>query len=123
MYHEVSSKSFWQKAMTEELQALTSTHTWDLVDWPPNKSIVGCKWIYKIKTRTYGSIDQYKPRLMAKGFTHEYSIDYEETFAPLARLTSVRSLIAIAAIKQWKMFQMDVKNSFLNYDLSEEVYM
>ena len=80
------------------------THTWDLVDLPPNKFVVGCKWVYKIKTHADGSIDHYKARLVEKGFTHEYDIDYEETFAPVARLTLVRSLIAMATVKQWKMF-------------------
>ena len=109
--------------MTEKLQALTSTHTWDFVDLSPDKSVVGCKWVYKIKTRAYGFIDWYKAQLVAKSFTQEYGIDYEETFAPVACLTSVRSVIVITAAKQWKMFQMVVKNIFLNGDLSEEVYM
>ena len=109
--------------MAEEVQTLTSTHTWDLVDLPLNKSVVGCKWVYKIKTHIDGSIDRYKARLVAKGFTQEYGIDYEETFFPVAHLTSVCSLIAIATVKQWKIFYMDVKNVFLNGNLLEEVYM
>uniref|UniRef100_A0A2N9FWB6 Uncharacterized protein n=1 Tax=Fagus sylvatica TaxID=28930 RepID=A0A2N9FWB6_FAGSY len=107
-------------AMTEELDALSRTRTWDLVDLPPEKSVVGCKWVFKIKTRSNGSIERYKTRLVAKGFTQEYGIDYEETFAPVARLSSVRTLLAVAASRQWKLFQMDVKNAFLNGDLSEE---
>jgi hypothetical protein len=109
--------------MTEELDALSRNRTWDLVDLPPEKSVVGCKWVFKIKTRSDGSIEWYKARLVAKGFTQECGIDYEETFAPVARLSSVRTLLAVAASRQWKLFQMDVKNAFLNGDLSEEVYM
>jgi hypothetical protein len=109
--------------MTEELQALEKTHTWDLVDLPHGKSAIGCKWVYKIKTKSDGSIERYKARLVAKGYAQKYGIDYEETFAPVARITSVRSLLAIAAVHQWPLFQMDVKNAFLNGDLTEEVYM
>ncbi|GKV14172.1 hypothetical protein SLEP1_g25082 [Rubroshorea leprosula] len=122
-YQEASSNPFWQQAMQDELQALENTRTWHLVDIPAEKSLIGCKWVYKIKTRSDGSVECYKARLVAKGFTHEYGIDYEETFALVARLTSVRSLLAIVAIRRWKLFQMDVKNAFLNGDLEEEVYM
>jgi|UniRef100_A0A2N9EJY9 hypothetical protein len=122
-YREACTNPLWQQAMTEELQALEKTHTWDLVDLPHGKSAIGCKWVYKIKTKSDGSIERYKARLVAKGYAQEYGIDYEETFAPVARITSVRSLLAIAAVHQWPLFQMDVKNAFLNGDLTEEVYM
>ncbi|TYK03707.1 Retrovirus-related Pol polyprotein from transposon TNT 1-94 [Cucumis melo var. makuwa] len=103
--------------------ALEKTHTWDYVDLPPGKRPIGWKWIYKIKTHSDGTIKCYKARLVAKGYSQEYGIDYEETFAPVARMTSVRSLLAVAAAKQWPLLQMDVKNAFLNGTLSKEVYM
>ena len=122
-YREASTDPLWQIAMKEELDALTKNHTWDLVTLTPGQSVVGCKWIYKIKTRFDGSIEHYKARLVAKGFTQEYGIDYEETFAPVARISSIRALLAVAAASKWDLFQMDVKNVFLNRDLSEEFYM
>ncbi|WJZ85271.1 hypothetical protein VitviT2T_004816 [Vitis vinifera] len=122
-YCEASIDPLWQIAMKEELDALTKNHTWDLVTLPPGQSVVGCKWIYKIKTRSNGSVERYKAHLVAKGFTQEYGIDYEETFAPIARISSVRALLAIDVARKWDFFQMDVKNAFLNGDLSEEVYM
>ncbi|OMO85296.1 Integrase, catalytic core [Corchorus capsularis] len=122
-YHEACLDPLWQAAMKEELNALEKTHTWDLVELPVGKSVVDCKWVYKVKTKSDGSVERYKARLVAKGFTQEYGIDYEETFAPVARMTSVRTLIAVASIRGWDMSQMDVKNAFLNGDLHEEVYM
>ena len=109
--------------MKEKFDALSKNHTWDLVTLSPGKSVVGCKWIYKIKTRSDGSIECYKARLVAKGFTQEYGIDYEDTFAPVARISYVRALLAVATASKWDLFQMDVKNAFLNGNLSEEVYM
>ena len=94
-----------------------------MVDLPLGQSAVGCRWVYKIKTKADGFIERYKARLVAKGFTQEYDIDYEETFAPIACLTSVRCLIVVTAIRRWLLYQMDVKNAFLNGDLHEEVYM
>uniref|UniRef100_A0A2N9F074 Reverse transcriptase Ty1/copia-type domain-containing protein n=1 Tax=Fagus sylvatica TaxID=28930 RepID=A0A2N9F074_FAGSY len=122
-YREASTNPLWQQAMVDELDALHKTHTWDMTTLPPGKSAVGCKWVYKIKTQADGSVERYKACLVARGFTQEYGIDYEETFAPFARLTSIRSLLAVATVCHWPLFQMDVKNAFLNGDLLEEVYM
>ena len=109
--------------MKEELDALHKIGTWDLVDLPSEKTSIGCKWVYKIKTRSDGTVDRYKARPIARGFTQEYGIDYEETFAPMARLSSIMTLIVVSATRKWPLFQMDVKNAFLNGELLEEVYM
>jgi len=109
--------------MCDELDALIKTHTWDLVELPSGKSAVGCKWVYKIKTWLDSSVERYKAWLVAKGFSQGYDIDYEETFAHVARLTSVRSLLAVVVVRHWQLFQMDAKNALLNRDLAEEVYM
>jgi hypothetical protein len=98
-YCEANADPFWQKAMSDELDALSKTHKWDLIDLPPRKFTVGCKWVYKIKTRADGFVERYMVRLVAKGFAQEYGVDYEETFAPVARLTSIRSLLAVVVIR------------------------
>ena len=113
-FHEASSNPLWQQAMKEELDALHKTRTLDLVDLPSGKSAIGCKWVYKIKNRLDSTIDHYKARLVSRGFTQEYGIDSEETFAPMARLSYVRTLIVVSAACKWPLFQMDVKNAFLN---------
>ena len=122
-FRKASSNPLWQQAMKEELDALHKTRTWDLVDLPSGKTTIGCKWVYKIKTRSDGTVDRYKARLVARGFTQEYGIDYEETFAPMAQIFYVRTLIDVFAVRKWPLFQIDVKNVFLNGELSEEVYM
>ena len=103
-YREASTDSLWQIAMKEELDALSKNHTWDLVRLPFRKSVVGCKWIYKIKTRSDRSIERYKPRLVAKSFTQKYEIDYEEIFALVARISSVRALLVVAAASKLDLF-------------------
>ena len=122
-FHEASSNTLWQQAMKEELDALHKTGTWDPVDLPSIKSAIDCKWVYKIKTRSDDTVNRCKARLVARGFTQEYEIDYEETFAPMARLSSIMTLIVVSAACKWPLFQLDVKNAFLNGELSEEVYM
>ena len=99
-FHDASSNPLWQQAMKEELDALHKTRTWDLVDLPSRKSAIGCKWVYKIKNQSNGTVDRYKARLVDRGFTQEYEIDYEETFAPVARFSSVRTLITISTARK-----------------------
>ncbi|GJU95664.1 retrovirus-related pol polyprotein from transposon TNT 1-94 [Tanacetum coccineum] len=122
-YREAVCDPLWQVAMAEELVALHHTQTWDLVPFPIDKRAIGSHWVYKIKTRFGRSIERYKARLVAKGYGQEYSMDYEETFTPVTKMTTVRTLIAISSSRKWKIFQLDDKNAFLNGDLNEEVFM
>lgn len=90
---------------------------------PKGKNAGGCKWIITVKYKDEGSIDQYKTRLVARGFTQSYGIDYRETFAPVAKLSTIRILLSLEIKQDCPLFQLDVKNAFLNGDLAEEVYM
>lgn len=107
--------------MTQEFEAIYANNTWDLVPLPAGKQAIGCNWVYKVKHRVDGSIERYKARRDVKGYTEKSGIDYAKTFSPVVKMTTVRTLIATAAKKQWEIFQLDVNNAFLHGDLY--VYM
>ena len=109
--------------MTEEMDALYSNDTWELVALPPGKSHVGCHWVYTVKVGPDGQIDRLKARLVAKGYTQQYGSDYYDTFSLVAKIASVHLLLSMAAMRSWPLFQLDIKNAFLHGDLAEEVYM
>ncbi|CAA7059556.1 unnamed protein product [Microthlaspi erraticum] len=113
----------WCEAMKKEIEALEGNHTWDIVDLPPGKTAIGSKWVYKLKFNSDGSLERHKARLVAMGNRQQESVDFKETFASVAKLTTVRHLLAVAAAKDWEVHQMDVHNAFLHGDLEEEMYM
>lgn len=113
----------WVHAMNEEMEALNKNATWTLVPLPKGKKPVGCKWVFSIKYKADGSIERYKARLVAKGFTQTYGVDYQETFSPVAKLSTVRVLLSLAVNLDWPLHQLDVKNAFLHGHLKEEIYM
>ena len=113
----------WKQAMTEELEALEKNHTWDIVPLPPLKRPTGCKWVFTIKYLSDGRIERYKARLVAQGYNQVYGIDYGETFAPVAKMNTIRILITLAVQFDWPLQQYDVKNAFLHGELEEEIYM
>ena len=113
----------WQNAMQAELQALEKNHTWDIVPCPPTIKPIGNKWVFSVKLRFDGSLDWYKACLVELGNKQEYGVDYEETFAFVAKMTMIRTILAIVASQSWQLHQMDVKNVFLHGDLQKEIYM
>ena len=102
-----------------------NNHTWELVDLPPRNKPLGYKWIFKRKLKDYGTIDKYKARLIVKGFRQKKKkgLDYFDTYSPVTRITSIRLLIALAVVYDLQIHQMDVKTTFLNGELEEEIYM
>ncbi|PRQ53440.1 putative RNA-directed DNA polymerase [Rosa chinensis] len=122
-FEEANHLAEWKQAMTDELQALNDNNTWSIVRIPKGKKAVGCRWVYKTKFHTDGTVERHKARLVARGFTQTYGVDYKETFAPVAKMNTVRVLLSVAINHAWPLYQMDVKNAFLHGDLEEEVYM
>ena len=109
--------------MQEKLRSLEKNKTWEILSLPQGNKAVGCKWVFTIKQTPKGKIYRYKARLVAKGYIHTYGIDYDETFALVVKMSTVRTLISLAMNKDWKLHQLDVKNAFLHGELMDEVYM
>ena len=112
----------WRRTMLEEMRAIEDNGTWELVDPPVGCRPIGLKWVYKVKRDERGAIVKYKARLVACGFVQREGIDFEEVFAPVARMESVR-LLAMAATKDWRVHHLDVKSAFLNGELVETVFV
>jgi hypothetical protein len=113
----------WECAMREEYDSFMTNNTWTLVSLPAGRKPVSCKWVFKIKQGANGEVERYKARLVARGFTQTYGVDYNETFAPVAKFTCICCILVLAALEDMEIHQMDMKTAFLNDKLEEEIYM
>ncbi|GKE40344.1 ribonuclease H-like domain, reverse transcriptase, RNA-dependent DNA polymerase [Tanacetum coccineum] len=121
-YKEASTDKKWIEAMEIELDSINKNNTWTLTTLPTNQKAIGLKWVFKTKRDAKGNIIKYKARLVAKGYVQEQGIDFDEVFAPVARIETVRLILALAAYHGWQVHHLDVKSTFLHGDLKEEVY-
>jgi hypothetical protein len=122
-FSQAEKDASWRHAMAEEINSIEDNNTLDLVNLPAGYKPIGLKWVYKLKKNVSGVVVKYKARLVAKGHVQREGVDFEEVFAPVARLNSLRLLLALAAQEGWLVHHLDVKFAFLNGDLKEEVYV
>lgn len=108
-------------AFLHKYGSIKKKNTWELVDLPKGKEVIGVKWVYKTKRNVEGKIERHKAKLVFKGYKQQQGRDYEENFAPVARMETIRAVLTIAAQHKWKVYQMDAKSTFLNGVLMEEV--
>lgn len=120
-YSQAVKEKAWKVAMDCEIEAIERNNTWVLTDLPPGHRAIDLKWVYKLKRDTSGAVIKHKARLVAKGYVQKYGIDFEEVFAPVTRLETVRLLLALAAKNEWQVHHLDVKSALLNGKL--EVYV
>ena len=113
----------WKEAADSEYKSLMDNETWDLVELPSGRKPIGCKWVFKTKQDCNGKVERYKARLVAKGYSQKHGVDYDETFSPVVRYSSIRALLAFAVKNRMLIHQMDVVTAFLNGTLEEEIYM
>ncbi|XP_075074566.1 uncharacterized protein LOC142162148 [Nicotiana tabacum] len=122
-FAETSKDKRWVEATELEIKALENNKTWEIVNLPKGKNIIGLKWVYQIKFKANGEVERFKDRLVAKGYNQKEGLNYHETFSLVAKMVIVRAVIIVATSKGWNIYQMDVHNAFLQGDLYEEVYM
>ena len=122
-YNEVKKLNVWIDACKDEIFSIEKNNTWELVVLPSGVKPIGLKWVFKIKHNADGSISKFKARLVAKGYVQKHGIDYDEVFAPVARVETIRLIMALAASRGWEIHHLDVKTAFLHGELKEEVFV
>ena len=113
----------WHSAMTDEHMALIDNNTWELVPRPPDAHVIRCMWIYRHKFHANGTLARYKARLVVNGKCQQVGVDCDETFRPVMKPTTIRSVLSLAVSRSWPIHQLNIKNAFLHGDLKETVYM
>ena len=122
-YNEAATDLKWVSAMKEELDMIEKHQTWELTEKPKDKNVIGVKWVYRTKLNADGSVNKHKARLVVKGYAQMFGVDFSETFSLVARLDTIRLLLALATQKDWIIHHMDVKSAFLNGHLEEEIFV
>ena len=122
-FEEAIKDEDWRKAIEKEIDVIEKNGTWQLVEKLKDKEIIGVKWIYRVKYHSNGRVQRLKARLVAKGYSQQSGVDFHETFAPVARLDTIRTIIPVATQKGWLLYQLDIKSTFLNGKLEEEIYV
>jgi histone deacetylase 1/2 len=122
-YRSALVDTHWRSAMEDEHAALLRNNTWTLVPKPPGTNIIGSRWVFKIKHKADGSLDKYKARLVAQGFTQRYGVDYLDTYSPVVKPATVRLVLSISMSRDWSVRQLDISNAFLHGTLEETAYM
>jgi hypothetical protein len=122
-FDEATDQEVWRDAMVEEYTSIMRNDVWDIMSRPEGKLVVSSRWLYRIKHVADGSIEKLKAKFVARGFSQKEGVDYDQTFALVARYASFRAVISIASVMRWRIHQIDVKTTFLNKIIEEEVYI
>ncbi|KAJ0622209.1 putative RNA-directed DNA polymerase [Helianthus annuus] len=122
-YEEAASDPKWVEAMNKEMEALFRNNTWVLADLPKGRKAIGCKWVFRVKYKSNGEVERFKARLVAKGFNQREGLDFGETFSPVVKMVTIRTVVALAVNFKWPLYQLDVDNAFLHGSITEDVYM
>lgn len=123
IYTQAAKGVEWRKAMQTEMEAVERNGTWELTELPKGRKAIDLKWIYKIKRDAAGNVTKHKARIVAKGYVQKKGVDFDEVFAPVTRIETIRLLLALAAKGNWEVHHLDVKTAFLNGEIKEEVFV